>query len=147
MQTLRKTAISDSALDCNNERMFPGSSPAGAAHDSANVVIWLRKKRLGRAFLLAIVSFVTFAILAVVLRQYHAAHRLVAATFWPGLAVRRMIMNAGLLRWAGDPKSAAGWLGLGCVFVTHIIFWYALIGPVTVKPQDDSTGPEQVVFE
>ena len=110
-----------------------------------NAIIWLRKRKLGLSFLLALLSWLVLSLLWQVTEVGSASFKLIAAIMRPGFAAGRYL--AGIFPGNDASLSFAALLMVwGSLILMYTAFWYAVISAVrgmwSDKPSDsDESHP------
>lgn len=107
-----------------------------------NAIIWLRKRKLGLSFLLALVSWLVLSLLWGLTDVGSTSFNLIAALKVPGYDAGWYL--AGILFGNARHPLAAPLLGLGCLIVMYTAFWYAVISAVSgMRSKDVPDGSEE----
>ncbi len=109
----------------------------------ASAIVWMRKRRIGKAFFLAIASVFILTVAWRLFPPHSALRAMVVATYLPGIAVNRLL--ASLLAKVGIAESRQfhALAVLVFVFMTHVMFWYAVLGAIRKRPAETSAFEEQ----
>jgi hypothetical protein len=111
-----------------------------------NAIIWLRKTKLGLSFLLALSSWFVLSLLWNMTEEGSSAFKFIAALIDPGYNAGHYLAT---IFFGDDPqhRAAASLIGLGCLLVMYMAFWYAVIAATSGMWSDKPSGSDESLSE
>jgi hypothetical protein len=113
----------------------------GILLDLINVVLWLRKTKIGLSFLLALASWFVLAPAWTFTQEGSIAFNIIAAIFKPGYFIGAHLV-AVIFPLEARHTFAAALTGLACQLLVYTLFWYVVVRVVLGMRSDVPTEQE-----